>query len=449
MTLTSTKFLEYARAHARTFGIPLLRIVGTLEPPLDGIGRGEIQKKVNDVGLVDDIMRGLTLPLAEEKKTDLAVPQRPTERIAFKGKHFTDLINTINAEFLARRWSDGLPIVPPTEEAVELMLTGTDRPHDEVVAWLQPRFGKASVEKIAINAVMAGCLPVHMPALIAAVQAIAEPGFSLRGLLGTTNATSPLLVINGPVARELNINSGIGLLGPGWRANQTISRAIRLITITIAGAWPGVSQMATFGKWSAYCFAENEDRLPSGWQPLNVELGHAPGSNTVTVFSAAALHILTYTSDMPAEDLLRMHARLLTELGSHCSYRWDPVDYPGTDRLLVIAPQHADIYNRDGVTKDDVRNYIFEHARLPRREYRPGELRSLPKWVKDASDEEMIPVMYEPKSLNIIVAGGERGHSIYFPTWSSTMSSQTREIELPPNWKGLLAKYRREIWQVL
>ncbi|MBI2858197.1 MAG: hypothetical protein HYX90_03885 [Chloroflexi bacterium] len=356
-------------------------------------------------------------------------------------------MDTLNTEFLARRWSDGLPVIPPTGELVERMLEGTERKPDDIIALLEPAFGKASVEKIAINAVMAGCLPVHMPVLVAAVEGIAEWEYSLRGVLGTTNAVTPVMIMNGPIAKQLNINSGLGLLGPGWRANMAIGRALRLITITIAGAWPGINQMSSFGKWSFYCFAENEDRLPQGWQPLSVDLGCRPGANAVTVFAVSAMHGHSYTADASSQDLLRMHSHLVAELGSTGSYRLNPADYPYGDRLLIMAPQHADIYNREGVTKDDIRKYVFEHARFPKKEYLKGHLRNMPQWVKDAGPEEMIPVMYEPSRLKIAVAGGERGHGVYFPTWPNSISCQTREIALPANWQDLLKKYEREIKQ--
>ncbi|MFH1486446.1 MAG: hypothetical protein ABIH46_10270, partial [Chloroflexota bacterium] len=153
-----------------------------------------------------------------------------------------------NDVFYDRGWTDGLPIIPPTEEAVEGMLEYCDRARDEVIGKIPPKWGKATVEKIAVNAVMAGCKPNYFPILLTAVQALAEPEFNLFAIQGTTNPVAPLAIINGPMVKELNINSGFNVLGQGWRSNATIGRAIRLMMVNIGGGIPGTTDKAIHGQ---------------------------------------------------------------------------------------------------------------------------------------------------------------------------------------------------------
>ena len=188
--------------------------------------------------------------------------------------------------FHARRWSDGLPVVPPTRERVERMLSGTSRKPDEVVANVAPGFGAATVERIAINAVMAGCRVDHLPVLIAATQAMSAKEFNLQGIQATTNPVAVWLVINGPIAEQLGVNGGMNCLGQGTVANATLGRALRLILQNIGGALPGEMDRATQGmpgKFS-FCCAENEAQSP--WEPLHAERGFRLDQNTVTVIGA-------------------------------------------------------------------------------------------------------------------------------------------------------------------
>lgn len=197
-----------------------------------------------------------------------------------------DPVAAVNELFYKRGWTDGLPIVPPTIGKVEEMLRYTDRPRYEVVGELDPLKGQATVEKIAVNAVMAGCRPEYLPIVIAAVEAIAEPDFNLRGVQTTDENVTPLLIINGPIARQLDVNSGFGALGPGWQANATIGRAIRLIMNNIGGGWPWAVSLAGIGQPGRYtlCLAENEQQNP--WEPLHVELGYDKDVSVVTVTRA-------------------------------------------------------------------------------------------------------------------------------------------------------------------
>ena len=170
-------------------------------------------------------------------------------------------VQAINDLFVEKGWSDGLPIIPPTEQAVETMLAGTKRDPTEVAAAIPPCWGKATIEKIAINAVMAGCLPQYMPVIITAIEAMADERFRLAEIQPTTHPVAPLVIVNGPIVKKLDINSKTGAFGPCWRANATIGRAIRLILLNIGGALPGKLDLSTQGQPSkyTYCIAENEE----------------------------------------------------------------------------------------------------------------------------------------------------------------------------------------------
>ena len=170
-------------------------------------------------------------------------------------------------------WTDGLPVVPPTGDLVEDFIGASGRQGDELIAELPPLGGRATVERIAVNAVMAGCLPEYMPVVITAIEALMDDRFNLRGVMCSTGIHTPLVIVNGPISKTLDINSGYNCLGQGWRANATIGRAVKLALVNLGGAIPGDTNKATFGHPGAYtyCMAEDEDANP--WEPYHVEAG--------------------------------------------------------------------------------------------------------------------------------------------------------------------------------
>src|SRR2546426_1891413 len=203
---------------------------------------------------------------------------------------FKDAYEAIDEEYQARGWTDGLPIVPPTEARVRECLAFTDRDPREIVGVLPPRQGEATVEKIAANAVMAGCRPEYLPVILAAIEALADPLFNLDSVQATTHPVAPLIVVNGPIARELGINGGYKAFGQGFRANVTIGRAVRLVLMNVGGGLPGSGDRATQGSPSkiAYCVAENEAESP--WEPLHVEAGVPADISTGSAYGCEAPH---------------------------------------------------------------------------------------------------------------------------------------------------------------
>ena len=238
------------------------------------------------------------------------------------------------------------------------MLAYTGRDPKEVFAILPPRWGEATVEKMAVNAVMAGCLPQYFPVVLAAVSAMAEEAFNLYAVQATTHPCSPLILVNGPLAKELNINGRYNALGQGWRANATIGRAVRLILLNIGGGEPGVLDRATVGqpgKYS-YCLAENEAENP--WTPLHVEKGFSKEDSTVTVFAAEAPHNINDHRSTTAKDILKTIAHSIAIPG--CNNALTAGEF-----LLLLGPEHAATIAGDGFSKEDVKKFLYEEARVP------------------------------------------------------------------------------------
>ncbi|MFC1934607.1 hypothetical protein ACFLXX_05645, partial [Chloroflexota bacterium] len=258
-----------------------------------------------------------------------------SQRLTSEKIPVADSAEAVNNLLFEMGCSDGLPIVPPTEEAVERMLDGTSHDPAEVVATIPAMGGEATVEKIAINAVMAGCLPEYLPVIIAAVSMMGEERLGLYGMQPTTGPHAPLLIVNGPIAKELDINSKSGAFGPGWRSNATIGRAIRLILMNIGGAFPGKTDMATQGQSCKYtfCVAENEEESP--WEPLHVERGFDTLTSTVTLVCTENAHNINDHPAITAEDILTTIVGSITTLGSN-----NVVHQCGTS-VLALGPEHA------------------------------------------------------------------------------------------------------------
>jgi hypothetical protein len=392
--LVNRGFVNDAHSAASGKGMPGLRVLA--EPiACESTVTEDIESGVK--GVMNDVITALTKPLTPDEKA----PQPKVEKIpeiAFTG---SDL--EINHYFYRNGWTDGLPILPPTEEAVAEMMKGTDLPPDQVVAKLIPRQGKATVKKIAINAVMAGALPTHMPVLIAAVQALADPKTRFDTFEVSTGSWAPFFVINGPLRKEININCSSGALSPGNMANSAIGRAVGLIVKNIGGARKGLEDMGTIGNPGKYSMVIGEYEEESPWEPLHVDLGYKREDNTVTVFfpNSFSLSIPSQTSALGvAQALAGMEIRSLT--------------------TLVIIPDHAAILTKEGWTKKQLKEYIVKNAT---RGNRGASLK----------DED----------FNVIVAGGPG-------TWMGSYRSAggfensfvTKKIELPKNWNILVAKYK-------
>jgi thiol-disulfide isomerase/thioredoxin len=319
--------------------------------------------------------------------------------------------------------TDGLPVIPPTPERVIRMLQGTRRNAQEVIGTLAPNYAPLTIEKIAINAVMAGCKPEYLPVVIAAAEVICVPEFCIHGITATTYGATPILVVNGPIRHKLAMNMGINVLGQGNRPNATIGRAIKLIVRNVGGGKPGGVERATFGSASKYtcCFAEYEERSP--WQPLHVERGFDKGESVVTMFG------LESGPRQIADQTSRTARALVGSIGLGAEASWHPKTHNFGDVLLVVSPEHADTIGHDRWSKEDVRRQIQTVTSRPLRELLPtedyGGLGALPDQVnlRMRTEEELnkkIPKFQSTKNIHIVVAGGPAGKwTAMFGGWAS------------------------------
>lgn len=334
-----------------------------------------------------------------------------------------DDVEAINRLYCERRWSDGLPIIPPTLERVERMLARTRRVPDDVVTRVAPGFGAATVERIAINAVMAGCEPAYLPVVIAAVEAAATPEFNLQGIQATTNSVAVWVVVSGPVARRLEVNGTFNCLGQGAQANATIGRALRLVLQNVGGALPGAMDRATHGQPGKYsfCCAENEEANP--WEPLHVERGFPRESGTVTVVGAeGTMNMNTHTKD--PRQLLRAIAETIQHPPSN--------EYThGGEPWLILSPEHAEILKSAGLTKAEVKRQLWELSKMPARRMTDKDLLrvedSRGKELGKIGPDTLLPVSPRPEDIWIVVAGGPGTHSVYVPCFGNSRAV-TREI---------------------
>ena len=232
-----------------------------------------------------------------------------------------------------RGWSDGLPLVAPTRERVLRMLEGTSRSGDEIVALMPPNLVECTVEKVAVNAVMAGCRPEYLPVVLASLEAICSDEFNMHGILATTMGVGPVLVVNGPIATQIGMNSGVNVLGQGNRANATIGRAVQLVVRNVGGGAPGGIDRATHGSMSklGFCFAEDEAGSP--WTTLAEDRGFDRSQGVVTAFCGEGPRILLDQQSRSAESLIRMLAEGLLASVS-------PRTVMAMDGLLVLSPEH-------------------------------------------------------------------------------------------------------------
>jgi len=335
----------------------------------------------------------------------------------------SDSLEAVNDWFYDQGWTDGLPIVPPTPERIERMLTWTDRDPQDELGPVPPKYGIATIEKLAINAVMAGCLPEYLPVIIVAVEAVLEDKFNLYGIQSTTHPCAPLLILNGPIARELGVNARYNAFGQGWRPNATIGRAVRLILLNVGGGMPGVLDRATQGQPAkySYCIAENEGENP--WEPLHVERGFTIDESTVTVCGAEGPHNINDHVSTAAPGILTTIASTMAGMGSNNAYAYG-------EPILALGPEHAAILGRDGTSKADIREYVFRNARVPRAQWEAGGMFGMGIGEDGAfPGESALPLIRKPEHLMIIVAGGPGRHSCWMPTFGAMTRSVTRTIK--------------------
>jgi hypothetical protein len=289
------------------------------------------------------------------------------------------------------------------------------------------------VEKLAANAVMAGCRPEYFPVVVAAVQALLDPAFNLRGVQTTDENVAPLLLVNGPVGPALGINADYGALGPGWQANATIGRALRLIMNNVGGGWPGAVSFAGLGQPARYTLCLAERAHDSPWPALHADLGYRPDQSAVTVLRAETAINVTGGLD-----------ELASVMGSAASLF--AMLHDGKV-AVIVAPFVARRLARESWSKDDVKRYLHSRGRVAAETWRRSWLRSAvrpvewPAWVAEAAGSGAIPAVRDPDDITVVVAGADLAipQHAYFPSWGHPPCRITREIVMPADWAGRLA----------
>ena len=326
-------------------------------------------------------------------------------------------------------WTDGLPVVPATEDLVRKMLLPYGQDPSTSLGVVQPRNAEVTLEKVAINAVMAGCKPEYFPVVVAAVKAAMQPGFNIAGVQATTGGAAPAVIVNGPIAGELGINGDSGCFGPGYRANASIGRALRLFVRNVAGLVPGEMDKATLALPARYtfCFSENEARSP--WEPRHVELGLDPSDSMVTLMGVRGMYVIMESTSPTGIQVLRTLVSSIRTTGFSNYYQTGT----GAQMALVLCPEHAAEIHASGLSKQDVREYVFQNARMPLRRLEGiahyGN-RNWPRWIDESDPDAMVPILAAAEDLLVIVAGGDGRHSAWLAGWGVTRMT-VEEIEKP------------------
>ncbi|HAL48554.1 MAG: hypothetical protein FI707_10665 [SAR202 cluster bacterium] len=424
---TADGFIMDAMRSAENFGMTTFSI-STMPLPFTNQSPEGIDAMVD--GSIDQVVSGLTEPTTRSgfEEEGFAIVSDPV--LTFEGSDLLDAMDAFNRTFIDWKWSDGLPLVPPTVERVERMLQGTILPPQEVIARLEPGFGIATVEKIAANAVMAGCSPDHLPIVITAVQCIAEPQIYLRNKAMSTGPHAPLIVVNGPIAKEIGLNSGVCALGPGAvsHANTVIGRALRLVMMNVGFTYPGVSDMDTIGSPIKYsmCVAENEAESP--WEPYHVAKGFRADESTVTVHFVYGTCELHDFENWKAEELAHNFASAACNLCQVPTGKWllgrraDPRYHTEEKEhhFMMICPEHAQAFHNSGWDRKRLQEEMFRLSRMSfkdligNKEHKGFEIAHPElQWLWDSPDT-MLPIVETPDCFEIAVVGGAAGRGAFF-----------------------------------
>lgn len=394
---------------------------------------------------IGGLVHGLLHWHAEREARAPAAP----ETLSVQGEDHQDAADRLHALFLRNGWSDGLPFVPPTEKRVNLLLTGTDLPSDHVVGAILPMGGLASVSLIATAAAMAGCRPEYMPILIAAMQALLDPVIYHQHMQATTGSPSPTVIVNGPIAKELRLNSGYGCLGPNARypAGASIGRAIRLLLVNVGGAVPGVGSMSIHGgpaRYTGLVFAEDEDGLPSNWLPLNAERGLPRGSDAVTVLPTSGSTMVWEGAPLDQTEALHTLFDLAGNMSApYAAYYAAGFNPHGSPGVVLLGRAAAQGFAGLGWSKERIKAYLWEHARIADSPWLRKTLEYFSRrglYVKDHIGFPM-PIAVAAGNIMLVVAGGEQsGHCYWLRSHGGTYGPCTRPISKPSTWHELISR---------
>lgn len=437
--LATSQFFQNAHLSAEDNGVPTMRIIGV---PADLYYRERISKeRARPVAekMLTEMLASLTQPITAEESN----PKKRssvTGTIAFTGDTPEAALEDFNQQFLDNQWSDGLPLVPPTPERVKWMLSGTRRAPDEVIGQLSPRNGTVTIEKIAINAVMAGAKPEYLPVIIAAVEGLADPDFDELHFSTSTGSFNLVIGVSGPIADEIGMNSGLGLFSYGSRANGTIGRAVRLAMINMGHTWPAQNDMALVGRPGAHAFltfAENQAQSP--WTSYHEAAGFAPEDSTVTLsvlggygrtgmnsYGGGAVALVP--PEAVLQSIVRDIASVRTGIAAGGATGNEKAVRSNYRKFFVIFnPEIAqELNSRLGYTRESLAEYIFESASVPFEELKPNEVAAVQRAIDTGyipaefaerfkaglKPSGKVPMLSRPDDVQFMVAGGIPGYTL-------------------------------------
>lgn len=412
-----------------------------IDPFLVGSDLAPVQNRVAEFA------EGLLGWKARAEKTGTRQPPK----LSVEANGFEAALDKMNRQFLMNAWGDGLPLNAPTEERVDWILKGTDRPRESLIGKILPRGGIATVETLAVALGLAGGRPEYLPVLIAAMEGILDPGLEHDKFQATSGSTFPVVIVNGPIAQKIRLNSGFGLLGPDPQhpAGASIGRAIRLLLQNVGGALPGVGTMAMYGgmRYTNAVFAEDEDGLPDGWDTVATEQhGFPRGANAVTVYVATgASNVMRRgvgkeAPDEEAEQSLHRVARYLRSPSPHYTHGWAHGSPGALLMSRVVAKQLAGL----GWSKAKIKRFLWEKSTTPHAEVCETGMK---QWIEQAPEPATVasatmdpwPITRTPEQLILCVAGG------HHPTHNFWMQGNAPKvagmmIDLPANWDGLISE---------
>ena len=333
-----------------------------------------------------------------------------------------DPLTAIEACF-EKGWTDGLPVIPPTEERIWAMLDAMGKQPEDILGEIPERARAITAEKLAINAVMAGCLPEYAPVLLAIVEALCDPAFSAHGPTASTSGMGILTIVNGPIAAQVGMNAGENLFGPGWRANATIGRALRLLLRNVCGSIPGVMDRSCFGHPGKFTYCIAEDEVHSPWIPLHVERGIPPEESAVTLFAGESPHQIANPLASDPEAILSTIADVMVAGGR--------LSLSGQQFVVIFAGEHRRILSQAGWTKKDVRAWLHGHA--VRSEEELARAGRLPPPETPLQAARQYRAVADPEDILVIAAGGDAGgYSVVIPGWAGRLHSEAVTKPVPP-----------------
>ncbi|HXQ26325.1 MAG TPA: UGSC family (seleno)protein [Candidatus Acidoferrales bacterium] len=436
---TTSEFLEDAQSAAKDRGMPGIRMLAL---PADTYYRARSsQKELQPIAaaFIDKMVDELTRPLtAEEAKPSQVQKQFERANIKVTAKSYEDAYQKVNDLFLDSHWADGLPIVPPTPKLVKAMLAATTRSPQELLGQAAPKQGTVTVEKVAVNSVMAGAKPEYFPVILAAMDGFLDKKYDLTHVQASTGSFTPVVVVSGPIGKELGFNSGIGMLGHGFRANSTVGRALRLSLLNLGQTWPQVNDMALTGRLESYTFftfAEDQEKSP--WEPYDVSLGYKPEESTVTVATVGNPLVLGGGAVAPwtGQGVID---QIVARISGGGGFAW----FHSQTYVLVLIPDCAVDLANAGYTRKSLQAYLYEKSRLPFEKLSPATVKLTHEATADGriSPEHAqvfldnlkpggrVPIVQSPDDFHIFVAGGSPGYDLLFTYPGPNWAHQTKKI---------------------